>query len=161
MKKLCMALALTLCGALLAAGAALAAPSPDHLKAAERYWTAAEFAKMIQESMDKMTARLPQAERAQFQQIGAKLLASGRIKKETVAAAAATFSAKELDAISDFYASPEGRAVMAKMPMFMTRVSRIVQSELVRLMEAARAKQKKAAPAPKAADKPTDKGQKK
>lgn len=180
MKKFYVAMALALSCVLLLAGAALAADTPAkdkapvtakpepidpaRLKAAEGYWKSAQIGEMIQESMDRMAMRVPEAERAKFKNdIGGKVLSSGRIKKETVEAAARTFNEGELKALSKFYASPEGRSSMEKMPGFMGQLSRIVQTELVGLMEKARAeeakkaaaekgKEKKAAPKDKAKD---------
>ncbi len=162
MKKLCAAMALVLSCALIFAGAALAADAPskakpkppaeakpkpiapDQLKAAEGYWKAAQIAEMIQESMNRMAMRVPEAERAKFKkEIGGNVLTSGRIKKQTIEAAARSFSKGELEALTKFYASPEGRSSMEKMPGFMGQLSRFVQAELVGLMEKARAEQLK------------------
>ncbi len=174
-----MALALVLSCALLTAGAAFAADAksqdkpkppaeakakpvaPAQLKAAEGYYKASQISEMIQESMQRMAMRIPEAERAKFKtEISDKLMGSGRIKKQTVEAAARTFSKAELEALSKFYASPEGRSSMEKMPGFMAHLSRIVQTELVGLMEKARAedaKKKAAEKAKQAKEAPKDK----
>jgi hypothetical protein len=174
MKKFIVALALALSCALLLSGAGLAAETkgkekpkppaevkakpkpidPAQLKAAEGYWNAAQISAMIMESMDRMAMRIPEAERAKFKaEVSDKLMASGRIKKATVEAAARTFNRKELEAITKFYASPEGRSSMQKMPQFMSQLSRIVQMELVGLMEKARAEDAKKEAAEKAKQK--------
>lgn len=172
MKKFYVAMALALSCVLLLAGAALAADTPAkekpkppvtakpepidpaRLKAAEGYWKSAQIGEMIQESMDRMAMRVPEAERAKFKNdIGGKVLSSGRIKKETVEAAARTFSEGELKALSKFYASPAGRSSMEKMPGFMGELSRIVQTELVGLMEKARAEDAKKAATEKGKEK--------
>lgn len=172
MKKICVALALMLSCALLVSGAAFAADAktkekpkppaeakpkpitPEQRKAAEGYWNAAKIADMIQDSMQRMSMRVPEAERANFKKdIGDKLLSSGQIQKKTIDAAARVFTKGELDALSKFYASPEGRSSMEKMPNFMAQLSRIVQMELMGLMEKARAEQQKKAEAEKAKQK--------
>ncbi|KMY67446.1 hypothetical protein AAU61_11470 [Desulfocarbo indianensis] len=169
MKKFLTALALALCCAALLVGTAPAkdnpakadakspAPAkaepldPARVKAAEEYWKAAQIAEMIQDSMNRMSMRIPENERDKFkEEISSKLMGSGRIKKETVETAARTFTSQELDALSKFYASPEGRSSMEKMPAFMAQLSRIVQAELVGLMEKARAEQMKKEEAEKA-----------
>jgi hypothetical protein len=106
---------------------------------------------MIQESMKRMSMRVPEAERANFKRdISDKLMGSGQIEKKTIEAAARVFSKAELEALSKFYASPEGRSSMEKMPGFMAQLSRIVQMELMGLMEKAKAEQQKKAEAEKA-----------
>jgi hypothetical protein len=172
MKKFFMAMTLALSCALLLAGTGFTADSPAkdkpkapaaakpkpvdpaQLKAAEGYWKAAQIGEMIEESMNRMSMRVPEAERAKFKaEIGGKVLASGRIKKQTLDAAARTFSKKELEALSKFYASPEGKSSMEKMPGFMGQLSKVVQTELVGLMEKARAADAKKAAAEKAKEK--------
>jgi hypothetical protein len=179
MKKVCVALALMLSCALLVSGAAFAADAkdqakpkapvaakpkpitPEQRKAAEGYWKAAQISEMIQESMKRMSMRVPEAERANFKRdISDKLMGSGQIEKKTIEAAARVFSKAELEALSKFYASPEGRSSMEKMPGFMAQLSRIVQMELMGLMEKAKAEQQKKAEAEKAKqekDAPKDK----
>ena len=186
MKKLCVALALMISCALLLAGPSLAADtkdkakpkaavkakpkpvSPEQMKAAQDYWKSAQISKMIQDSMARMAMRVPEAERADFKKdIGDKLLKNGKIEKQAVESAARVFSKGELEALSKFYASPEGRSSMEKMPKFMAQLSRIVQMELMGLMqkaqaakqkkmEAEKAKQKKDAPKDKAPAKDAD-----
>lgn len=178
MKKFCMAMVLVLSCVFLLASLGLAADAPAkekpkppaeakpiapaQMKAAEDYWKNAQIAEMIEESMNRMSMRVPEAERAKFKaDVGGKVLASGRIKKDAVEAAARTFSKGELEALSKFYASPEGRSSMEKMPAFMSQLSRIVQTELVGLMEKMRAAEAKKAAAEKAKEKkaePKDKG---
>jgi hypothetical protein len=172
MKKFCMAMVLVLSCVFLLASVGLAADAPAkekpkppaaakpkpiapaQMKAAEDYWKNAQIAEMIEESMNRMSMRVPEAERAKFKaDVGSKVLASGRIKKEAVEAAARTFSKGELEALSKFYASPEGRSSMEKMPAFMGQLSRIVQTELVGLMEKVRAAEAKKAAAEKAKEK--------
>lgn len=174
MKKVYVALALMLSCALILAGAVFAADAPandkdkpsamakekpkpitpEQRKAAEGYWDAAKIAEMIQDSMNRMALRVPEAERAGFKKdIGDKLLSSGNIKKQTVDAAARVFTKGELEALSKFYASPEGRSSMEKMPTFMAQLSRVVQMELMGLMEKAKAEQQKKAEAEKAKQK--------
>ena len=174
MKKFFMAMVLTVSCVFLMTSASLAAEdkakdqpkppatakakpkpvSPEQLKAAEGYWKTAKIAEMLQESMDRMALRVPEAERENFKKnIGGKLLSSGRIKKESLEAAARTFTKGELEALSKFYASPEGGSSMEKMPQFMGQLSRIVQMELMGLMEKARAEQQKKEEAEKAKQK--------
>ena len=72
---------------------------------------------------------------------------------QAVESAARIFSKGELEALSKFYASPEGRSSMEKMPKFMAQLSRIVQMELMGLMQKAQAAKQKKAEAEKAKQK--------
>jgi hypothetical protein len=80
-------------------------------------------------------------QRAKAQELQSKILdlmktrmSWEKVRPAYVKAYSETFSEKEIDGILAFYESPAGRAMQAKMPMFMSRIMALAQAQVGELM---------------------------
>ncbi len=111
------------------------ADSPaNRLAAAKRYLKAVPPMEMVQESVDQLSARLPEDRREEFKQALAKVLQSERIEKITLDAITKHFTVREINALAAFYGSPEGRSITKKFSTYMADVMPSIQEELSKVL---------------------------
>lgn len=119
-----------------AASPAIAAPSPQALDLARRYFAAANMDQKVRASLRVLTPslteqmvrknpQLTQPQRDQLMQaaIEAEQEASQRMVERLVPAFAESFSEAELKDIVVFYESPAGKALTAKTPAFAGQIN--------------------------------------
>ena len=95
---------------------------------------------MLEQQLDRQKAGPAQRERMQrlleSQEVDMrKLLTWEKLKPAYVRVYADTLSAAEIDAMTRFYESPEGRSVMQKMPQILQRTMVEMQPLIVSLMQ--------------------------
>jgi len=117
---------------------ALAAP-PDgadtpqtRKEAAERYAKVSDVRKLMTDSVEAMTQRMPEAQREQFRAVMISHVRPEVLEAAMMAAMRKHFTTKELNALADFYGSEEGRSAMAKFGRYMADVLPLVQAEIAR-----------------------------
>lgn len=125
---------------LLIAGApALAGEPPDTLEtrmaAAQRYAAAANMPKMLDDSFKAASMNLPEADREKFLALTKKYVKTESLEAMTITAMVKHFTTKELDALANFYGSPEGQSAMAKLGTYMAEVMPQVQAEMLRAVQ--------------------------
>ncbi len=119
------------CASLCPAPAQTVADTPaNRLAAARRYLKAVPPMEMVTETMNQLSAQLPEESREEFKQALTKVLASERIEKITLDAIVKHFTVKEIDALTAFYGSPEGRSITKKFSAYMADVMPVIQQEL-------------------------------
>lgn len=106
---------------------------------AERYLEAVPPAEMMADMADKVAKTLPIEMRADFKEVMTDTAARGEIADATRKALVKVFSADELKALADFYATPVAKSAMRKMGNYMAElmptIQRIMIEDLKRLKE--------------------------
>ncbi len=97
---------------------------------ANRYLQAASPESMMAEVSNKLAATLPPEQRAGFISMMTKHLDMGVVVNATRQAMVKTFTADELHALADFYASPVGKSAMSKMGDYMASVMPVLMKEI-------------------------------
>ncbi|MGO9547508.1 MAG: DUF2059 domain-containing protein [Rhodomicrobium sp.] len=97
---------------------------------ANRYLKAASPESMMAEVSNKLAATLPPEQRAPFISMMTKHLDMGVVVNATRQAMIKTFTADELHALADFYASPVGKSAMSKMGDYMAAVMPVLMKEI-------------------------------
>ena len=131
MKRILMAI-----GILLICQLALAEELPDtpgnRLAAAERYLEIVPMDEMIADSVKKTSMNLPENQRRAYVNFMTQSVRVDVFGRAAVASMARHFTVRELNALADFYGSPEGRSVMKKFGDYMADIMPVLQQELQR-----------------------------
>jgi hypothetical protein len=126
-------------GVVLAALPVGAQSPPDtpanRLAAAKRYLQAVPPAETVGETLDRVVEQVPEARRAEFRKALAKQVSLDRIAKITLDAVVKHFTVREIEALTAFYGSPEGKSINQKFGAYMADVMPAIQSELAGAIE--------------------------
>ena len=101
-------------------------------EAAERYAKVSDVRKLMADSVEAMAQRMPDAQREEFRTLMITHVRPEVIEAAMMAAMRKHFTARELNALADFYGSEEGRSAMAKFGRYMADVMPLVQAEMAR-----------------------------
>src|SRR2546429_7231859 len=101
-------------------------------EAAERYAKVSDVRKLMADSVEAMAQRMPDAQREGFRTLMITHVRPEVIEAAMMAAMRKHFTARELNALADFYGSEEGRSPMAKFGRYMADVMPLVQAEMAR-----------------------------
>lgn len=107
----------------------------DREAAVDRYLAAVPMQSLMDDMMSNMSRSLPEAQRERFLTDMRRVLRVDVLQALSRDAMVKIFTAAELGALADFYASPVGKSAMAKMgpymgelmPQLMAEVQRAVQ----------------------------------
>jgi len=106
----------------------------DRRQAVKEYLQVQPVEKMIRDVVEKTTARMPgkkkEMTRAMMDEIRYDTLRTAMID-----AMAATFTVEEIEALTKFYSTPEGRSVMEKMSTYMAKLQPVMMKEVRRSMK--------------------------
>jgi hypothetical protein len=115
---------------------ALAASPSDTLEgrqsAAERYLAVAPFGRIMKDAIGKSAPTLPPEKRESFQELMTRYVRIDVLEAAAKRSMVRHFTARELNALADFYGSPEGRSAMRKFGDYMADVMPVVQQEMAR-----------------------------
>lgn len=121
------------------------ADTPENRKAqAEKYLQVNSFESMISDSIDEMAKQVPEESRQKFVDGMKKSIQVDNLKSVAIESMTKHFTVKELEALTAFYGSPEGKSVMKKFGSYMADVMPIIQQQV---MQAIQAQQEQLAPA--------------
>jgi hypothetical protein len=124
-----------------------AAPLPDtkenRLAAAKKYLQVVTPQEMLQDLTIRVMPTLPEKKRAMFSEVMGRKSLQEYTYRVTLEALVKHFTANELQAMTAFYGSPEGKAVRPKMGPYLAELIPIVITEVVKDL---RAEEKAAAP---------------
>lgn len=117
--------------------------SADKEAAVDRYLRAVPMAKMMDDTYAEIAKQLPQDKRAQFLADMHSLIKIERLEQLARSAMIKTFTVEELNALADFYSSPNGASAMAKYGTYMGEIMPPLMQEVQRAVQEiqARAKQ--------------------
>jgi hypothetical protein len=107
--------------------------------AAERYMQVADLAKLMGDITDQMARTLPEDKRDQFKLLMKKHVRIDVLRDVMMASMVKNFTTRELNALANFYGSPEGRSAMAKTGSYMADMVPPMQAEMRRAVEESRA----------------------
>lgn len=114
----------------------LAAQLGDRLEerqaAAERYLAVAPFGRIMKDAIEKSALTLPPEQRESFQMLMTRYVRVDVLEEAAKASMVRHFTARELNALADFYGSAEGRSAMRKFGDYMADVMPVVQQEMAR-----------------------------
>lgn len=84
----------------------------------------------VKMAIEHMAQQVPAEQRVLFRQLGEKSIDYNRLRSEAEKAVAETFTENEIRAMTEFYKSPEGQAVRAKMPEYDKKMEPVMTSIL-------------------------------
>ncbi|RPI16503.1 MAG: DUF2059 domain-containing protein [Acidobacteriales bacterium] len=125
--------------AILFAGVLAAQGLPDtpanRAAAAQRYLKAVPPSELVADTLDRVASQVPDDRREEFKKALAKVVKSERIEKLTREALIKHFTVREINALTAFYGSPEGRSITKKFGAYLADVMPAMQQELSNAIE--------------------------
>jgi hypothetical protein len=126
----------------LAVATAAAAQSPDttaeRRAAAQRYVTTIPSESVFDEMVATLSQQVPSNRREEFVTLMRKLVPIDAMQAVTIETMSRHFTVEEIDAMTRFQGSPEGKAIMGKLGAYMGELMPQVQREVLRALEKAR-----------------------
>jgi hypothetical protein len=107
--------------------------------AAERYLQVADLPKLMADMTEQMAHTMPDDQREQFKLLMNKHVRIDVLRDAMVASMVKIFTTRELNALANFYGSPEGRTALAKYGSYMADMLPPIQAEMRRAMQESRA----------------------
>lgn len=132
-------LALFVCGAAFTYAFAEEKPADtkeNRLKAAQRYLKIVSMKALMDDVADGMAKGVPAEEGERIKKAFKEDLDIAALEKASTDAMVKHFSVGEIDALADFYGSPEGRSVMKKLGIYTAEVSQAMNAEIRRAIQA-------------------------
>jgi hypothetical protein len=123
----------------LALPAAAAAQSPDtpeaRREAVRRHLAAVPIEGMLDDMINTLAGQVPEARRPEFVDLMKKMIAPDTVRAMTLDAMPRHFTVAEIDAMTAFYGSPEGRSIMKKFGPYMGDLMPRIQAEVLRALQ--------------------------
>jgi hypothetical protein len=107
----------------------------NRLAAAQRYLKAVPPMEMVGETLNQLASQIPEERREEFKEALTQVVTSARIEKITMDAIVKHFTVREINALTAFYGSPEGRSISKKFTAYMADVMPAIQQELSDVIE--------------------------
>lgn len=105
--------------------------SEARLEAAERYAKIFNLPQMMNETVGQIALTVPENKRQEFIQFMSQALDMQKLETLIVTSMTEHFTTNELNALADFYGSPEGVAIVKKMPVYMASTMPRIQSVVI------------------------------
>jgi hypothetical protein len=119
-----------------AAGTAQAPDTPDaRREAVLRHIAAVPVDGVIDDMINTLARQIPEDRRQEFIGLMRKLVPLDGVRAVTREAMIKHFTVAEIDAMTNFYGSPEGKAITKKFGTYMGEVIPQIQVELLRALE--------------------------
>ena len=126
-------LLLNFLGMIILSNAAFAQDTSEaRLEAAERYTKVFNLPKMMNETVAQIALSVPEDRRDEFIEFMSKTLDMEKLEGLMMDSMVQHFTANELNALANFYGSPEGVSIVEKMPSYMASTMPMIQSEILR-----------------------------
>ena len=110
---------------------------PRHA-AAQRYVTTIPSESAFDEMVATLAQQVPSNRREEFVTLMRKLVPIDAMQAVTIETMSRHFTVEEIDAMTRFQGSPEGKAIMGKLGAYMGELMPQVQREVLRALEKAR-----------------------
>lgn len=117
--------------------------SADKEAAVDRYLRAVPMAKMMDDTYAQIAKQIPEDKQAQFLADMRSLIKIERLEQLARSAMIKTFTVEELNALADFYSSPNGASAMAKYGTYMGEIMPPLMQEVQRAVQEIQARAKK------------------
>jgi Uncharacterized protein conserved in bacteria (DUF2059) len=109
------------------------ADTPERrMAAAKRYYLTIDRNKLMDETLRAYVARLPEDKRDEVFALAKAHLDTEALAAISLAGMVKNFNTDELNAMADFYGSPEGKAILAKYPTYIAEVMPQILAEVKR-----------------------------
>jgi hypothetical protein len=138
MRRLALA-TLLICLCTLGFGAEADDTPATRRQAAMRYAEATDLQQMLTVIGDAMSQKMPPARREEFIKVLTQYVRIDALREAMVIAMTKHFTTRELNALADFYGSPEGKSAVAKLGVYMNDVMPMIEAEMQHAAEASRA----------------------
>jgi hypothetical protein len=99
-------------------------------EAAERYSKVVPMKELMEDMAEQMGKNLPPAKAAAMKELMVKKLDIQALERESKQGLVRHFTVKELNAMADFYGSPEGRSILKKFGVYMAEMQPIILREI-------------------------------
>lgn len=103
--------------------------------AAQRYLKAVPAEDLVAGTIDQVAAQLPEERREPFKKALRKVINVAHIENITLETVVKHFTVKEINALTAFYSSPEGRSISRKFGAYLADVMPAIQQELEEALE--------------------------
>jgi hypothetical protein len=109
--------------------------SPDARRsAAVRYHQVLPMESMMDELVSQLVLQAPPEARADAKKMMLDGIDFNALRKLSIELMVTHFSAGEINSLTDFYASADGRSVMKKMPAYTAELMPLIQKEIIQAM---------------------------
>ncbi|BDW94638.1 hypothetical protein MACH10_03230 [Thalassospira tepidiphila] len=105
--------------------------SEAKLEAAERYAKIFNLPQMMNETVGQIALTVPENKRQEFIKFMSQALDMQKLESLIVTSMTEHFTTNELNALADFYGSPEGVSIVKKMPVYMASTMPRIQSAVI------------------------------
>ena len=120
--------------------AAQSADTPETRRsAAFKYLAAVPVENVVDDMVDALAKQIPAERRQECVRLMMKITRLDTVKALTVDGIAKHFTVAEIDAMTKFYGSAEGQAIVKKLGLYMGDVLPAIQAELFRALQEVRA----------------------
>jgi len=117
-----------------AAGAAQSADTPEARRdAVRRHVAAVPIEGMVEDMINSLAAQVPEARRQEFVGLMRKMVAPDTLRAMTLDTMPKYFTVAEIEAMTTFYSSPEGKSIMTKTGPYVGELMPRVQGESSKL----------------------------
>jgi hypothetical protein len=122
--------------ALPAAGAAQSPDTPEaRREAVRRHLAAVPIEGMLDDMINTLAGQIPEARRAEFVGLMRKMIVPDTVRTLTLETMPRHFTVTEIEAMTTFYGSPEGKSIMKKFGPYMGELMPRVQGEVFRALQ--------------------------
>jgi uncharacterized protein len=109
----------------------------NRVKMAEEYLRGVPIQEMMADMTEKVALSLPASDRELFKSLMTKYIDINVLNEATKRALTKYFTADELQAMSDFYGSPQGKSILKKMGSYMAELMPGIQTQMAKAAQAA------------------------
>lgn len=115
---------------------AATADTPENRRiAAEAYFKVEKPAELAGKMTQAVAAQMPEPQRTDFMNFMHDHDPVASMMPQLQDVVVKTFSVSEIEALTRFYGSPEGRAIKAKLPTYMANIMPIIQANVMAMMQ--------------------------
>lgn len=109
----------------------------ERLRVARAYEKTTPVVKMLDETLAQIRKSPMIAHKPEIFDLMVQSLDKEKIKEQTIELMAKHFTTAELEALTTFYNTEEGKAIMKKMPLYIAESQPIIQKEVMQSMASA------------------------
>src|SRR5262245_47138661 len=121
--------------AMLLPAVALADSEQERVAAARRYQQVAEMRATVEMALVEVANTMGAQERDAYLEHMRKTVRMDVLEKAAMDSMVKVFTAEEMNALADFYATPIGKSAMAKFGSYVADIMPAIQDEFVRAMQ--------------------------
>ena len=109
----------------------------ERVAAARRYLEVAQMAKITEDTVNELAKGFSGEQREKFVAYMHNAVRPEVLEQAAMASMVKVFTADELNALADFFASPLGRSAMDKFGLYMADIMPVIQQEMMRALSQA------------------------